>query len=283
MMEDSAVIYRIARAPERRIFYVDVGSLPTKAADAYVKQVIRENATQMNFDTTTGTIKSKKKNVLSMLEDIYLPRREGGRGTEVSTLPGGANLDQIADIEYHKRNVRQATNIPLSRFDDQSTGSGLGFAARAMELSKDEMVFSKYIRKLKQRFFQPLLFDLLKTQLALKNIVKDDEFDQISSDLKLYFPTSNYMEREIQLNNIEQQVAIITQLDQFVGKWWSPNEVHTQIFGRSPDDILKFNTDLVSSAASTMGAGDMPDANGGEDGGNIDTSNIGVDSVETMK
>lgn len=283
MLEDAAVVYRIAHAPERRVFYVDVGSLPTKAADAYLKQVIRENAVQMKYDASTGTVQSRKKNVMSMLENIYLPRREGGKGTEVTTLPGGANLDQIADLEYAKRNVRQATNVPLSRFDDASSMSGLGFAARSMELSKDEMVFSKFVRRLKKQFFS-LFFDLLKTQLVLKNVAKSSEVDNILSDIILVYPTSNMIEREIQLNNIEQQVQIMTQLDGYVGKWWTPNEVHKQIFGRTDEDILKFNEDLATSAATTVGtSADMEDPNFMTDDGsipNIDTSKLDIDEKE---
>lgn len=273
-LEDSAAIYRIARAPERRIFYVGVGDLPPKAADEYVKRVIKENATQMSFDTETGSIKSKKRNVLSVLDDIYLPRRDNGRGTEVSTLPSGANLDQIADIEMFRRNVRQATNVPLSRFDDQSSPSMLGFAARALEASKDEMVFGKFTKKLKKQFFK-LFLDLLKTQLIFKNIVKENEADDFMSDIELIFPISNMMERQIMLNNIEQQANIMSTLDNFVGKYWSMDDVHRQIFGRTDEEIKKFNIDLMNSAATAMPTGqDMTGMDGMEMGDSgIDLSN----------
>ena len=180
MMTDSLVIYRISRAPERRIFYIDVGNLPKLKAEQYMRDIMARYRNKVVYDSATGEVKDDRK-FMTMLEDFWLPRREGGRGTEITTLPGGQNLGEISDIEYFQTKVYQSLNIPISRFQQQS---GFNFGRQA-EITHEEIKFIKFINRLRKKF-NHLFNDLLRTQLILKNIVTDADFDELKENIVIH-------------------------------------------------------------------------------------------------
>ena len=179
MIEDSLVIYRLSRAPERRIFYIDVGNLPKVKAEQYLRDVMMRYRNKLVYNADTGEVKDDKK-YMAMLEDFWLPRREGGRGTEISTLPGGQNLGEITDIEYFKKKLYRSLNVPPSRMDGEG-GFNLG---RSSEILRDEVKFSKFVARLRKRF-STLFNDLLKTQCLLKNICTPEDWETMSEHIQL--------------------------------------------------------------------------------------------------
>ena len=189
MIEDSVVIYRISRAPERRIFYIDVGNLPKVKAEQYLKDVMNRYRNKLVYDASTGEIRDDRQ-YMSMLEDFWLPRREGGRGTEITTLPGGSNLGEIDDIKYFQKKLFQSLNVPYSRLDSEASG-GLQLG-RSTEVSRDEIKFTKFVSRLRNRF-NSLFHDLLKTQLILKGIVTIEDWDNtLSQTIKYEYVNDGY-------------------------------------------------------------------------------------------
>ena len=186
MMEDALVIYRISRAPERRIFYIDVGNLPKAKAEQYLADVMNKYRNKLVYNADTGEIKDDRRH-MSMLEDFWLPRREGGRGTEITTLPGGQNLAEIEDIEYFKKKLYRSLNVPSSRLEADN-GFNMG---RASEISRDELKFNKFIKRLQMKFSK-VFTDILRTQLVLKNIVSGEEFDAFKDFIHYDFATDNH-------------------------------------------------------------------------------------------
>ena len=178
MIEDSLVIYRLSRAPERRIFYIDVGNLPKAKAEQYLKEVMSRYRNKLTYDASTGEIRDDKK-YMSMMEDFWLPRREGGRGTEISTLPGGQNLGELTDVEYFQKKLFRSLNVPESRLADNS-GFSLG---RSSEILRDELKFTKFVGRMRKRFSN-LFHDILKTQLILKNICTPEEWEGMSDHIQ---------------------------------------------------------------------------------------------------
>ena len=178
MIEDSLVIYRLSRAPERRIFYIDVGNLPKNKAEQYLREVMGRYRNKLVYDANTGEIKDDKK-FMSMLEDFWLPRREGGRGTEISTLPGGQNLGELEDVKYFQKKLYKALNVPGSRLETETTFN----IGRAAEITRDEVKFQKFIARLRKRFSE-LFMDLLKTQLILKGVVTLEEFEEMRTHIQ---------------------------------------------------------------------------------------------------
>ena len=186
MMEDALVIYRISRAPERRIFYIDVGNLPKAKAEQYLADVMNKYRNKLVYNADTGEIKDDRRH-MSMLEDFWLPRREGGRGTEITTLPGGQNLAEIEDIEYFKKKLYRSLNVPSSRLEADN-GFNMG---RASEISRDELKFNKFVKRLQMKFSK-VFTDILRTQLVLKNIVSGEEFDAFKDFIHYDFATDNH-------------------------------------------------------------------------------------------
>ena len=223
MIEDSLVIYRISRAPERRIFYIDVGNLPKIKAEQYLKDVMNRYRNKLVYDASTGEIRDDRQ-YMSMLEDFWLPRREGGRGTEITTLPGGQNLGEIDDIKYFQKKLYQSLNVPFSRLDSEAAG-GLQLG-KSTEISRDELKFTKYIQRLRKKFVH-LFSDMLKTQLILKGIVSEDDWHTIADYIKYDFVQDGYFsemkEQEIRQSRLDQAERIFNQ--QLIGKIFSMNYV----------------------------------------------------------
>lgn len=231
MMEDSLVIYRLSRAPERRIFYIDVGNLPKGKAEEYLRNIMSKYRNKMVYDANTGELKDDRKH-MSMLEDFWLPRREGGRGTEITTLPGGENLGQIEDIIYFQKKLYRALNVPTDRLEQESQFA-LG---RATEITRDELKFQKFIARLRKKF-SGLFMDLLKTQLILKGIVTEGEWKEISQDINIDFLKDTHFVELKESELLRERMSTLRELDEYVGKYYSIEWVRKNILMQTDDEI----------------------------------------------
>lgn len=233
MMENALVIYRITRAPERRVFYVDVGNLPKIKAEQYLKGIMNQYRNKIVYDSNTGEIRDDKK-FMSMLEDFWLPRREGGRGTQIETLPGGENLGQIQDVDYFQRKLYQALNVPISRQQQQS---GLNFG-RAAEINRDEWKFTKFIARLRRRF--SLIFDdLLKTQLILKGIMTEADWESIKYKIQYNFASDAYYTESKEQQILQSRIEILNGMSTFIGSLYSKEYVQKNILKLTDDEIAE--------------------------------------------
>ena len=231
MVADSLVIYRLARAPERRIFYIDVGNLPKIKAEQYMKDIMARYRNKIVYDSATGEIKDDRK-FMTMLEDFWLPRREGGRGTEITTLPGGENLGQIADIEFFQNKVYQALNVPVSRFQQQS---GFNFG-RAAEISRDEMKFAKFVSRLRRKF-NILFDDLLQTQLVLKNIITPEDWANIKEKINYEYAQDQYYQEIKDAENLRNRLDVVNQMSPYVGVYFSKDYIRKKVLKLTDNDI----------------------------------------------
>lgn len=249
MMEDSLVIYRLARAPERRIFYIDVGSLPRGKAEQYMKDIMAKYRNKLVYDADTGQLKDDRKH-MSMLEDFWLPRREGGRGTEISTLPGGDNLGQIDDIVYFQKRLYRSLNVPLGRLE-QETQFSLG---RSTEISRDEVKFQKFIDRLRKRFAQVFL-GVLKKQLIIKGIITEQDWHQWKNDISVDFIKDNYFSELKETEILRDRLGIMSEASQFVGEYLSKEWVMKNILRLSEEDMK----DMQKQIGAEISAGDIAD------------------------
>jgi len=231
MMEDSLVIYRISRAPERRIFYIDVGNLPKGKAEEYLKGIMNQYRNKLVYDASTGDIKDDRKH-MSMLEDFFLPRREGGRGTEITTLPGGENLGQIDDIIYFQKKLYKSLNVPAQRLESENTFS-LG---RSTEISRDEIKFKKFIDRLRKRFSDTFM-QLLKTQLLLKGIITKEDWHDWKSYIAFDYIEDNYFAELKETEIVRERFEMLASVDEYVGKYISNEWVRKSILRQTDDDI----------------------------------------------
>ena len=231
MMEDSLVIYRLARAPERRIFYIDVGNLPANKAEQHMKEIQTRYRNKLVYDASTGNLKDDRKH-MSMLEDFWLPRREGGRGTEISTLPGGENLGQIDDIVYFQKRLYRSLNVPIGRLEQESQFS-LG---RSTEISRDEVKFQKFIDRLRRRF-SGLFTTILKKQLILKQIITPEDWEQFKSDIQIDFVRDNHFTELKDSEILRERLSTMDQLSQYVGEYFSREWVMKSVMMMSDEDI----------------------------------------------
>jgi hypothetical protein len=246
MMENALVIYRLSRAPERRIFYIDVGNLPKIKAEQYLKDIMNRYRNKLVYDADTGEIRDDKK-YMSMLEDFWLPRREGGKGTEITTLPGGQNLGEIEDIKYFQRKLYEALNVPVSRLEQQS---GLNFG-RAAEITRDELKFAKFVQKL-QNSFAMIFTDMLKTQLLLKNIITQQDWDKINYDIKFKFAQDAYYAETKQQELLRSRGEVLAQLDPYVDKYLSKKYVMKNVLQFSDEEIAELESEMEEKAAASM-------------------------------
>ena len=240
MIEDSLVIYRLARAPERRIFYIDVGNLPKLKAEQYLRSVMDKYKQKVIYNASTGEVEDQKKQ-MSMLEDFWLPRREGGRGTEISTLPSGQNLGEIDDIEYFRKKLYQALNVPISRIEGtEQTAFNLG---RTSEINRDEIKFSKFITRIRNRF-SGLFTELLKVQLLLKGVIKEDDWEEIKDSVDyVWTRDSHYV--ELKENEIyRERFEIMQSMEEYIGKYVSNEWVRKNILRQTDADIRDINKQI---------------------------------------
>ena len=255
MMEDALVIYRISRAPERRIFYIDVGNLPKAKAEQYLADVMHKYRNKLVYNAETGEIKDDRKH-MSMLEDFWLPRREGGRGTEITTLPGGQNLADIDDIEYFKKKLYQSLNVPSTRLEADN-GFNMG---RASEISRDELKFNKFTNRLQKKFAR-IFTDVLKTHLVLKEIVTGEEFDKIKDFIQYEFATDNHFTELKEAEILRERLDTLGTISDYVGKYYSNEYIRKYVLRQTEEDIKLIDTQ-ISKEAEEGG-----DEEGGDDDG----------------
>jgi hypothetical protein len=249
MMEDSLVIYRLARAPERRIFYIDVGNLPRGKADQYMKDIMTKYRNKLVYDASTGQIKDDRKH-MSMLEDFWLPRRENGRGTQIETLPGGDNLGQIDDVVYFQKRLYRSLNVPVNRLEQEAQFS-LG---RSTEISRDEVKFQKFIDRLRRRFGSVFL-GILKKQLILKGIITAQDWEEWKDDIYVDYIKDNHFAELKDAEILQNRVGLMNEVTQYVGEYFSKDWVMRNVLMFSDDDIEKMQKDIDKE----ISAGDIPD------------------------
>jgi len=233
MIEDSLVIYRLSRAPERRIFYIDVGNLPKIKAEQYLRDVMMRYRNKLVYDANTGEIRDDKK-YMAMLEDFWLPRREGGRGTEISTLPGGQNLGEITDIEYFKKKLYRSLNVPPSRMDGEG-GFNLG---RSSEILRDELKFTKFVGRLRKRFSN-MFNDMLRTQLLLKNVITPEDWEVMSEHIQYDFLYDNHFSELKESELLNERLTNVATAAPYVGKYFSQDYVRRKILRQTDEEIIE--------------------------------------------
>jgi len=239
MIEDAIVIYRIVRAPERRIFYVDVGNLPKVKAESYLRDVMARYRNKLVYDASTGEIRDDRKH-MSMLEDFWLPRREGAKGTEVSTLPGGQNLGEISDVQYFQKKLYQALNVPISRMESEN-GFNMG---RAAEITRDELKFTKFVQRLRKRFTQ-VFNDILKTQLVLKGIITIEDWVNIKEHIQYSFLKDGYFAELKSAEILRERIGLAQEISPYVGKYYSVEYVRKYILQQTDEDILEIDSQIA--------------------------------------
>ena len=244
MLEDATVIYRIARAPERRIFYIDVGNLPKMKAEQYLREIMQKYKNKLVYDATTGEIRDDRR-YQTMLEDFWLPRREGGKGTEITTLQGGQNLGEIEDVLYFQKKMFKSLNVPVSRLESDN-GFSLG---RASEITRDELKFGKFVARLRLRFSH--LFDkLLETQLLLKGVCTRKEWEQMREEISYDFQSDAHFTELKNVEIMKERLSILSDIDNYVGKYFSVAHIRKHILQQSEDDIKQMNEEMEEEAAA---------------------------------
>ena len=255
MIEDSLVIYRLSRAPERRIFYIDVGNLPKVKAEQYLRDVMMRYRNKLVYDASTGEIRDDKK-YMAMLEDFWLPRREGGRGTEITTLPGGQNLGEITDIEYFKKKLYRSLNVPPSRMDGEG-GFNLG---RSSEILRDELKFTKFVGRLRKRFSH-LFLDMLKTQLLLKNIITPEDWEMMSEHIQFDFLYDNHFSELKETELFTERLNAAATAEPYVGRYFSQDFVRRKLLRQTDVEMMEEDKLMKKEIAD----GTIPDPNAAMD------------------
>ena len=238
MIEDATVIYRIARAPERRIFKIDVGNLPKQKAEQYLRDVMARYRNKLVYDASTGEIRDDR-NYMSMLEDFWLPSREGGRGTDISTLPGGQNLGEIADIEYFRSKLYRSLNVPVSRLEG-STGFNLG---RASEITRDELKFTKFVQRLRKKFTE-LFNDLLRTQLILKGIINEDDWSGVRDSIMYDFLQDGHFAELKNTEMARERLQLANEMRDYIGKFYSLKYVRKSVLKQNEKEIEEMDNQI---------------------------------------
>ena len=251
MIEDSLVIYRLSRAPERRIFYIDVGNLPKVKAEQYLRDVMNRYRNKQVYNAQTGEIRDDRK-FMSMMEDFWLPRREGGRGTEITTLPGGQNLGELSDIEYFQKKLYRALGVPESRIANDG-GFNLG---RSSEILRDELKFTKFVGRLRKRFAN-LFSDMLKTQLILKNIITPDDWEKISDHIQYDFLYDNQFAELKESELMNERLGTLASIEPYIGKYYSVDYVRRKILRQTDTEIKEIDEQIEQEIAD----GIIPDPN----------------------
>ena len=251
MIEDSLVIYRLSRAPERRIFYIDVGNLPKIKAEQYLRDVMMRYRNKLVYDANTGEIRDDKK-YMAMLEDFWLPRREGGRGTEISTLPGGQNLGEITDIEYFKKKLYRSLNVPPSRMDGEG-GFNLG---RSSEILRDELKFTKFVSRLRKRFSR-IFDDMLRTQLILKNIITPEDWETMSEHIQYDFLYDNHFSELKETELFNERITVAAAAEPYIGRYYSQDYIRRRILRQTDMEIMEQDELMKKEIAD----GVIPDPN----------------------
>ena len=238
MIEDSLVIYRISRAPERRIFYIDVGNLPKQKAETYLREVMGRYRNKLVYDANTGEIRDDRK-YMSMMEDFWLPRREGGRGTEITTLPGGQNLGELTDVQYFQTKLYKALNVPAGRLDSTQQFN----VGRSAEITRDELKFTKFVGKLRKKF-SDIFNDTLKTQLILKSVITPEDWDDMKEHIQYDYLYDNHFTELKNLEMMTEKLNVIAAMDPYVGKYFSTDYIRSEILGQTETQIEEIDAQM---------------------------------------
>jgi hypothetical protein len=244
MIEDSLVIYRISRAPERRIFYIDVGNLPKVKAEQYLREVMGRYRNKLVYDANTGEIRDDRK-YMSMMEDFWLPRREGGRGTEITTLPGGQNLGELTDVQYFQTKLYKALNVPAGRLDS-ATSFNLG---RSSEITRDELKFTKFVGKLRKKF-SDIFNDVLKTQLILKSVITPEDWEDMKEHIQYDYLYDNHFTELKNLEMMTEKLNVIGLMDPYVGKYFSVDFIRQEILGQTEKQVEEMDQQMADDIVS---------------------------------
>ena len=244
MIEDSLVIYRISRAPERRIFYIDVGNLPKQKAETYLREVMGRYRNKLVYDAATGEVRDDRK-YMSMMEDFWLPRREGGRGTEITTLPGGQNLGELTDVQYFQTKLYKALNVPAGRLES-GTSFDLG---RSAEITRDELKFTKFVGKLRKKF-SDIFHDTLKTQLILKSVIAPEDWDDMKEHIQYDYLYDNHFTELKNLEMMTEKLNVIAAMDPYVGKYFSTQYIRTEILGQTEIQMEEMDVQMKDDIES---------------------------------
>ena len=267
MIEDAVVIYRIVRAPERRIFYVDVGNLPKVKAESYLRDVMARYRNKLVYDASTGEIRDDRKH-MSMLEDFWLPRRDGTKGTEVTTLPGGQNLGEITDVVYFQKKLYKSLNVPISRMESEN-GFNIG---RAAEITRDELKFTKFIQRLRKRFTQ-VFQDILKTQLVLKGVITIEDWQRIKEHIQYDYLKDGYFAELKNAEMLRERLSLANEVGPYIGKFYSIEYVRKYVLRQSDEDILEIDSQIADEISKGIIA--SPEGESMEDD---DSSDINIDN-----
>jgi hypothetical protein len=247
MIEDALVIYRLSRAPERRIFYIDVGNLPKVKAEQYLREVMNRYRNKLVYDASTGEIRDDKKH-MSMLEDFWLPRREGGRGTEITTLPGGQNLGELKDVEYFRKKLYNSLNLPPSRLTDDNKSFNLG---KTTEILRDELKFTKFVARLRKKFAY-VFHDILKTQLVLKGIITPEDWEDMEENIQYDFLFDNHFTELRDAELMNSRLDVLMKLDPFVGKYYSIEWTRKNVLRQSDMEFEEIDKQMANDIKSGM-------------------------------
>ena len=244
MIEDAVVIYRISRAPERRIFYVDVGNLPKNKAEQYLRDIMNRYRNKITYDSSTGEIQDGKKH-MSMLEDFWMPRREGGRGTEISTLDGGQNLGEMEDVEYFKKKLYRSLNIPATRLEADN-GFNMG---RSAEITRDELKFFKFIERLRNKFAEVFL-NALRVQLIVKGIITKDDWNKIVQDIGFVWTQDSYFTELKENEVLKERLDALQTMDDYIGKYYSIEYIRKNVLRQTEEDIKTIDAQIKKEKSS---------------------------------
>ena len=259
-MEDALVIYRLARAPERRMFYIDVGNMPRGKAEQYMKDIMAKYRNKLVYDAKTGEIRDDRKHQ-SLLEDFWLPRREGGRGTEISTLPGGENLGQIDDIVYFQKRMYRSLNVPMSRLDTEAVQ---GFLGRSNEISRDELKFQKFIERLRMRFSH-LFYGILKKQLILKGIITEEDWNEWKNDITVDYQKDNHFAELRDAEMLRERLQSMDMISQYVGEYFSKEWVQKNVLMLDDDTIETIQKQMAGEEPEQEGQPEVDSQNDGDE------------------
>ena len=271
MIEDSLVIYRISRAPERRIFYIDVGNLPKVKAEQYLREVMGRYRNKLVYDANTGEIRDDRK-YMSMMEDFWLPRREGGRGTEITTLPGGQNLGELTDVSYFQTKLYKALNVPAGRLE-----SGTSFnIGRSSEITRDELKFTKFVGKLRKKF-SDIFQDTLKTQLILKGVITPEDWDDMKEHIQYDYLYDNHFTELKNLEMITEKLNAIAAMDPYVGKYFSTKYIRSTILGHTEKQMEEMDVDMEDDIKNGRVIDPLDQTSFEQDQLEVDAENLGID------
>ena len=271
MIEDSLVIYRLSRAPERRIFYIDVGNLPKQKAETYLREVMGRYRNKLVYDAQTGEVRDDRK-YMSMLEDFWLPRREGGRGTEITTLPGGQNLGELTDVQYFQTKLYKALNVPAGRLES-GTSFDLG---RSAEITRDELKFTKFVGKLRKKF-SDIFHDTLKTQLILKSVIVPEDWDDMKEHIQYDYLYDNHFTELKNLEMMTEKLNVIAAMDPYVGKYFSTQYIRSEILGQTEIQMEEMDVQMADDIENGRAVDPTTQTQLDQDTINADIENIPKD------